>query len=78
MNIPAYKLYFNNIKEPSLLEIIIYKLYNLNYKFRFGLLYKLIFILETFAFRKRSKSGKPLRDNNNIYTQCDSYPTKFI
>lgn len=80
MNIPAYKLYFSNIKDPSLLEIIIYKLYSMNYKFRLGLLYKLIFMLETIAFTKRSKIGECLTKDyiDDTYTQCDSYPEKFI
>ena len=71
MKIPAFKIYFNNLKDPSLLEIILYKMYCLNYRFRLGFLYKLIFVLETIAFSKREKD--PSR-----YTQCDSFPEKFI
>jgi hypothetical protein len=83
MKIPAFKLYFNNLENPSLLEILIYKLYCLNYKVHFSLLYKLIFFLETLSFQYRDKSGSCLSDtnydiSNTPYTQADSFPEKFI
>lgn len=80
IKIPAYKLYFNSIKDPTLLEILIYKLYNINQGFKLNLLYKLIFILESIAFTKRDNSGERFDSGKSQkkYTKADSFPEKFV
>lgn len=48
INIPFYELYFANIDNPSILDIILYKLYKYN---RFNIFNKLIYKLEKIKYK---------------------------
>ena len=54
-NIQFYEIYYANIKEPKLIDIITYKLYKYNY---FHIFNKLIYILDKIKFKNVTKSNK--------------------
>lgn len=63
INIPFYELYFANIDNPSILDIILYKLYKYN---RFNIFNKLIYKLEKIKYKNYQ-----LIDNKKIIQDID-------
>lgn len=62
IQIPFYELYYGNIQNPTLLDLITYKLYKHNKNNRFN---KLIHLLDKIKFRKIKHNDKIIEDNQN-------------
>ena len=62
MNIPFYEIYYANIKNPSLIDLITYKLHKHNKNNRFN---KLIYYLDNIKFGSTDKE-KFIGTKNNI------------
>lgn len=60
-NIPFYEIYYANIENPTLIDIITYKLYKYNY---FHIFNKLIYILDKHKFRNKSVSDKIIEEQS--------------
>lgn len=62
IQIPFYELYYGNIQNPTLLDLITYKLYKHNKNNRF---IKLIHLLDKIKFRNVKHNNKIIEDNQN-------------
>lgn len=62
IQIPFYELYYGNIQNPTLLDLITYKLYKHNKNNRF---IKLIHLLDKIKFRNVKHNSKIIEDNQN-------------
>ena len=65
IQISFYELYYGNIQNPTLLDLITYKLYKHNKNNRFN---KLIHLLDKIKFRKIKHNNKIIEDNKNNLT----------
>lgn len=62
IQIPFYEIYYGNLQNPSLLDLITYKLYKHNKNNRFN---RLIHLLDKIKFRKIKHNNKIIEDNQN-------------
>ena len=65
IQISFYELYYGNIQNPTLLDLITYKLYKHNKNNRFN---KLIHLLDKIKFRNIKHNDKIIEDNKNNLT----------